>query len=95
MRIYSGKGIIDELISNKELQTSNTSFSKKEIDYFNYYLNDFFTNGIALRNKYSYGSVGVATEDEHKNNYMWLCYLTVLFIIKMNEEINYKFDCDK
>lgn len=86
------KRIIDKMIRDKELRTSDLLLSEYEVDYFNYYLNDYFSNGVALRNKYSHGSTGNFSEEEHHSNYIWLCYLMVLFIIKMNEEFNYKFD---
>lgn len=86
---------IDEMIANKELKTVNSLFSKQEVDYFNYFLNDYFSNGLALRNKYSHGSSGTFTKEEHQSNYMRLCYLMTLFIMKVNEEITYKFDNSK
>lgn len=84
--------VIDRMIENEELSTSDSLLSKKEVDYFNYYLNNYYSNGVALRNKYSHASTENLTEKDHKINYAWLCYLIVLFIIKINEEFNYKFD---
>lgn len=86
---------IDNMIINKELRASDSLLSKQEVDYFNYYLNDYFSNGLALRNKYSHGSSGNFTEEEHQKNYILLCYLMTLFVIKINEEFNYKFDFNK
>lgn len=87
--------LIDEMIENKEIRTSNSLLSENEVDYFNYYLNDYFSNGVSLRNKYSHGSTGEFTEEEHKRNYTLLSYLIVLFILKINEEFNYKYDCNE
>lgn len=86
------KKILDTMIDKDEVRTSNSLLSEEEVKYFDYYLNDYFSNGLALRNKYSHGSTGELSEKEHEKNYTLLSYLIVLFIIKINEEFNYKFD---
>ena len=83
---------INSMILNNELIGDNKLLSRNEIAYFNYYLNDTYPNGEALRNKYSHGSTNTLTDDEHEDNYNKLCYLMSLFTIKVNEEFNYRYD---
>ncbi len=62
--------------------------SKQEADYFDFMLNNSeFSNGPALRNKYSHGNLDVVeNEDYHKMNYMILLVLATVLTIKINDD---------
>ena len=81
---------IDRFVSNGKLRVENKLFSKEESDYLNYYLTNFFSNGLGLRNKYVHGSTEDLSEEEHLNNYHILIYLFSLLIIKINEEFDFR-----
>lgn len=65
----------------------NTLLSRQEANYFNYYLNDAFSNGPKLRNLYAHGIEYLNTDEgQHYNNYLILLKLMILLIIKINDE---------
>lgn len=47
---------IDDMINNNRIYSTNTLFTVKETEFFNYFLNKSFSNGEDLRNKYMHGS---------------------------------------
>lgn len=65
----------------------DTLLSNDEANYFNYYLNDVYSNGPKLRNLYAHGIEYLNdNEDSHYSNYIVLLRLMVLLIIKINDE---------
>lgn len=80
---------IDELIMKNILTVKSSLFSKQEQDYFNFYLNQrSFSNTFDLRNKYLHGNkLKDDDENTHYNNYMLFLKLTILIIIKINDEL--------
>jgi hypothetical protein len=78
---------IDSLIENKKLFIENTLFSKEEVKYFNFYLNQkIYTNGYDLRNKYSHGT-NTQSEQKHKNDYYLILKIIVLTLLKIEDDI--------
>ena len=81
------KDEINFLKTKKIVRFEDTLFSKQESDYFNYYLNDVYSNGPKLRNLYAHGIEYLNdNEDSHYSNYIVLLRLMVLLIIKINDE---------
>jgi len=78
---------IDILIENRKLFIENTLFSKEEVKYFNFYLNQkIYTNGYDLRNKYSHGT-NTQSEEKHKNDYYLILKIIILTLLKIEDDI--------
>ena len=61
-------------------------FTEAEQDYFNYYLNNKFSNGLWLRNKYVHATNSHEIE-EQENDYKILLKLLVLLILKIEDDL--------
>lgn len=82
----------------------NTLFSKPEIDYLNYVLNNSsFDNSLALRNKYQHGFEASADiTDELLFDYYMALLVHILYIMKIHDELFFrlpetekvKFNCE-
>ena len=83
------RAVLDEMKDKGWLKVDNHLLSKKERDYFSYYLNnEKFTNGPALRNRYDHGVIGSSVSDEqHKNNYYRLLNLLILYLLKIEDDL--------
>lgn len=83
---------ITELDSKGYVKYSSGFLSEQEADYFNYYLNKKFTNGLEIRNKYAHGMAQISeSEDEQYKDYLTIMKLIFIFLLKMeNEVINCK-----
>lgn len=78
---------IDVLIEKKMLFKENTLFSKEEVKYLNFYLNQkIYTNGYDLRNKYSHGT-NTQSEDKHKRDYYLILKIIILTLLKIENDI--------
>ena len=78
---------IDILIEEKKLVVENTLFSREEVKYFNFYLNQkIFTNGYDLRNKYSHGT-NTQPEQKHKYDYYLILKIIILILLKIEDDI--------
>lgn len=78
---------IDLLIQEEKFFIENTLFSKEEVKYFNFYLNQkMYTNGYDLRNKYSHGT-NTQSEEEHKNDYYLILKIIILTLLKIEDDI--------
>mgnify|MGYP005992057237 CR=1 FL=1 len=87
---YYPKPIREDIIKfdqDESVNFSNSLFSISEQQYFNYYLNKSkYTNGHDLRNKYLHGSY-ISTEEEHKRNYFFYLKLTILILLKIDNDL--------
>lgn len=78
---------IDLLIEKKMLFNETTLFSKEEVKYLNFYLNQkIYTNGYDLRNKYSHGT-NTQSEQKHKNDYYLILKVIILTLLKIEDDI--------
>lgn len=78
---------IDLLIEKKMLFNKNTLFSKEEVKYLNFYLNQkIYTNGYDLRNKYSHGT-NTQSEEKHKSDYYLILKIIILTLLKIEDDI--------
>ena len=76
-----------KIMEDKKINIEGTLFSKSEVDYLNYVLNDrAYDNGLSLRNKYLHGSYYAENEKENEIDYFKLLKIYALIIIKINEE---------
>ena len=70
----------------------DTLFSRSEIQYLNYYLNDAeFSNSLALRNKYHHSGVYRMAEEEAFNDYICGLRILAMIIIKINDDLWIKY----
>ena len=78
---------LKKIIEEEKIKFDGSLFSKDEVDYLNYILNDrSFDNGLSLRNKYLHGSYYAENEKENEIDYFKLLKIYALIIIKINEE---------
>lgn len=85
-RIYSP---IFEMINEGILEYDTCLFSKQEVDYLNYYLNDkSFSNSLGLRNKYIHGSITNNKDEKiHYSNYLKFLRILILVVIKIEDDL--------
>ncbi|WP_058990064.1 hypothetical protein [Anaerococcus rubeinfantis] len=84
---YKNNKFLKKIMEDKKINIEGTLFSKSEVDYLNYILNDrSFDNGLSLRNKYLHGSYYAENEKENEIDYFKLLKIYALIIIKINEE---------
>lgn len=90
---YKNNGFLKRIIEQKKMDIEGTLFSKGEVDYLNYILNDrTFDNGLSLRNKYLHGSYYIENDKENEIDYFKILKIFTLLIIKINEEFCRKDD---
>ena len=78
---------LKKIIEEEKIKFDGSLFSKDEVDYLNYILNDrSFDNGLSLRNKYLHGSYYSENKKENEIDYFKLLKIYALIIIKINEE---------
>lgn len=84
---HKNNKFLKKIMEDKKINIEGTLFSKSEVDYLNYVLNDrAYDNGLSLRNKYLHGSYYAENEKENEIDYFKLLKIYALIIIKINEE---------
>lgn len=85
--------VIDEMSAEGELCYEETLFSRAEHSYLNYMLNKAqWSNGLDLRNRYIHGTFSKYNEAIQQENYWQFLMLTVMVILKINDEFCLKFE---
>lgn len=83
--------VVHEEVINGNLRYGNTLFSEKESDYISYIMDDKkFNNGLAIRNKMTHGSFAKKSTKEHKDYYLELLMILLLYTVRINEELDYQ-----
>lgn len=77
---------IDEMEANGLLVFGETLLTNAEQDYFDYHLNNRFSNGFWLRNKYAHAT-NTLKEEEQERDYKILLKLMCLLILKIEEDL--------
>ncbi|QNS40320.1 hypothetical protein H0S70_07925 [Chryseobacterium manosquense] len=77
---------IDKMKDENMVRFTDKLFTEAEQDYFNYYLNNKFSNGLWLRNKYVHATNSHEIE-EQENDYKILLKLLVLLILKIEDDL--------
>ena len=77
---------IIEILQNDDYTIDNTLLTKQESEYFDYFLNDRYTNGMHIRNKYIHLPT---SKDEKicKQDYYIIIRLIIILIIKINDDL--------
>lgn len=78
---------IDIMNEQQMVKFSDKLLNIAEQEYFDYYLNNRFTNGLWLRNKYVHAT-NSHNEEEQQNDYKTLLKLLVLLILKIEDDLN-------
>lgn len=89
------KKLLNE-VEKGNLKTTNSLFTEDEKAYISYILDDKkFDNSLGIRNKYIHGKFSRKSKSEkveiHKNNYIEILIIVFLFIVKVNEELEYTY----
>lgn len=83
------KQIIKKMVKDDDLEFLDTLFTIPEQNYLSYMLNNQkFSNGPALRNKYSHGRYH-PDERIHYQDYINLLKIMILVVVKINEEFQW------
>ena len=79
---------VDKMINLGYIRFSSNFLAEPEADYFNYYLNKHFSNGLEIRDKYAHGQAQLnKDENYHYKNYLILLKLIIMLILKINDEL--------
>lgn len=78
---------IDLMSEQKMVKFSDKLLTVAEQEYFDYYLNNRFSNGLWLRNKYVHAT-NSHNEEEQENDYKTLLKLLVLLILKIEDDLS-------
>ena len=78
---------IDVMAESKIVNFSNKLFTKAEQEYFDFYLNNRYSNGFWLRNKYVHAT-NSHDESEQESDYKILLRLFVLLVLKIEDDLN-------
>ena len=78
---------IDKLIQEEKLMVDNKLFTKDEVSYLNFFMNEKeFTDGYKLHNKYVHGANSFAQE-EHEQDYLRILNMLILVLLKIEDDI--------
>ncbi|ROI00225.1 hypothetical protein EGI05_04895 [Chryseobacterium daecheongense] len=78
---------IDLMNEQKMVKFSDKLLTVAEQEYFDYYLNNRFSNGLWLRNKYVHAT-NSHNENDQENDYKTLLKLLVLLILKIDDDLS-------
>ena len=89
---YNGAALVllEEMKEKGWLEIDGYLLSALERNYFDYYMyNTRYTNGPALRNKYTHGSNSCSSsEQRHRESYYRLLVLVILELLKIDEDLS-------
>jgi len=77
---------IDNMAKNKIVRFSDKLFTDAEQQYFDYYLNNRFSNGLWLRNKYVHAT-NTDDPEEQERDYKIVLKLLILLILKIKDDL--------
>lgn len=77
---------IDIMATNELVRFSDKLFTEGEQAYFDFYLNNRFTNGYWLRNKYVHATNSHNLEEQERD-YKTLLKLMILLILKIEDDL--------
>ena len=84
------KLFLNELINNEWVDIGNTVFSKNEMEYLDYILNDKkHDNSFGLRNKYQHGFPIYSNIDQYREDYSHALSILIIYLGKVLEELDY------
>lgn len=79
--------VLDKMLENNLLESESRLFTRAEVDYLNFNLNDKkYTNGYKLKNKYSHGFI-VTDEIDCKNDYYYYLRIIILGLLKIEDDL--------
>jgi hypothetical protein len=82
--------VIDDMVNDGWLTYEDKLFTRKEMDYFNFFLNKKeFTNGSDLRNRYLHGT-NTDSERSHEHDYNVYLILVILTLLKIDNDLTLK-----
>ena len=80
--------LVDDEVEKGNLRYGNTLFSEQESDYISYIMDDKkFSNTLAIRNKITHGSFAKKSSKEHKDYYLELLIILMMYTIRINDEL--------
>lgn len=82
---------VEDEVSKGNFRYGNTLFSEQESDYISFIMdNKKYNNGLAIRNKITHGSYAKKSLNKHKEYYLELLMIQLLYTVRINEEIDYQ-----
>jgi len=84
--IYS-RDEIDKLVQEKQLMVNNKLFTKDEVSYLNFFMNEKeFTDGYKLHNRYAHGA-NTFSQEQHERDYLRILKVLILVLLKIEDDI--------
>ena len=78
--------VLDKMVENGSLKTSNTLFSKPEANIFDFFLREVFPDGLNIRNNYDHGKWENRTEDICQKDYYMFVFLLACVEVKIIDD---------
>ena len=83
--------LVDDEVEKGNLRYGDTLFSEQESDYISYIMDDKkYSNTLAIRNKITHGSLAKKSAKEHKDFYLELLMILMMYTIRINDELEYQ-----
>jgi hypothetical protein len=84
---YYQRKEIDKLIQEEQLTVENKLFTKDEVSYLNFFMNEKeFTDGYKLHNRYAHGA-NTFSKDEQELDYLRILKVLILVLLKIEDDI--------
>jgi len=84
---YYPRKEIDKLIQDEQLMVENKLFTKDEVSYLNFFMNEKeFTDGYKLHNRYAHGA-NTFSKDEQEQDYLRILKMIILVLLKIEDDI--------
>lgn len=84
--------LLDREVKKGNLEYGGTLFSKQESDYISFIMdNKKFNNALAIRNKITHGSFAKKSSKEHKEYYLELLMILMMYTIRINDELEHQY----
>lgn len=84
---YYARKEIDKLIQEDHLMVENKLFTKSEVSYLNFFMNEKeFTDGYKLHNKYAHGA-NTFSKEQHELDYLRILKMLILVLLKIEDDI--------
>lgn len=74
---------------------SNTLLTKSEQELLAYLYGNKFSDSLGIRNIVEHVSNHGFSEEEHKQNYLWMIYMVIVLELKFLEELEYQVICER
>lgn len=84
---YYSRKVIDQLIEEEQFMVENKLFTKEEVSYLNFFMNEKeFADGYKLHNRYAHGA-NTFSQEQHERDYLRILKVLILVLLKIEDDI--------